>query len=196
MATYVSYLIPASAVEHAAEVAKAILVGRDTYHVGALSHEMTNALPPCPNPPALAGADACIWDINAKAADLPLYKYLGAQREKIRAYASTVAYPTIDAYFDAIRAAVAEGFTAVKFHPFQDAGRDIELAQAIRHEFPHIDLMINPVCAYTVPEALAVGRVLDDLNFFWFENPISDLNMKGLAFTSAPSPSMRVASPR
>ena len=62
----------------------------------------------------------------------------------------------------------------MKFHPFREARRDIELVQAIRHEFPHIDLMIDPVCAYTVPEALAVGRVLDDLNFFWFENPISD----------------------
>jgi L-alanine-DL-glutamate epimerase-like enolase superfamily enzyme len=79
---YVSYLIPAKAVEHAAEVAKTILVGRDTYDVGALSHEMTNALPPYSNPPALAAADACLWDINAKAADLPLYKYLGAQRKR------------------------------------------------------------------------------------------------------------------
>jgi len=179
---YVSYLIPAKAVEHAAEVAKTILVDRDTYDVGALSHEMTSALPPYSNPPALAAADACLWDINAKAAGLPLYKYLGAQRDKIRAYASTVAYSTIDAYLDAIHAAVAQGFTAVKFHPFREAGRDIELAQAIRHEFPHIDLMIDPVCAYTVPEALAVGQVLDDLNFFWFENPISDLDMKGLSF--------------
>jgi len=71
---YVSYLIPAKAVEHAAEVAKTILVDRDTYDVGALSHEMTSALPPYSNPPALAAADACLWDINAKAAGLPLYK--------------------------------------------------------------------------------------------------------------------------
>ena len=84
---YVSYLVSTKAAEHAAEVAKTILVGRDTYDVGALSHEMTNALPPYSNPPALAAADACLWDINAKAADLPLYKYLGTQREKIRAYA-------------------------------------------------------------------------------------------------------------
>ena len=116
---YVSYLIPAKAVEHAAEVAKTILVDRDTYDVGALSHEMTSALPPYSNPPALAAADACLWDINAKSAGLPLYKYLGAQRDKIRAYASTVAYSTIDAYLDAIHAAVAQGFTAVKFHPFR-----------------------------------------------------------------------------
>ena len=52
---YVSFLIPAKAAEHAAEVAKTILVGRDTYDVGALSHEMTNALPPYSNPPARSG---------------------------------------------------------------------------------------------------------------------------------------------
>ncbi len=68
---------------------------------------MTNALPPYSNPPALAEADACLWDINAKAADLPLYKYLGAYRHKTRAYASTVAYATIDGYLDAIRAAAS-----------------------------------------------------------------------------------------
>ena len=43
---YISYLIPAKAAEHAAEVARTILVGRDTYDVAALSNEMTNALPP------------------------------------------------------------------------------------------------------------------------------------------------------
>jgi L-alanine-DL-glutamate epimerase-like enolase superfamily enzyme len=182
---YISYLIPSKAAPHAAEVAKTLLVGRDTYDVAALSHEMTTALPPYSNPPALAAADACLWDINAKAANLPLYKYLGAQRHEIRAYASTVAYPTIDGYVDTLRAAVAEGFTAAKVHPFGEAARDIELVKALREEFPHIDLMVDPVCAYTVPDALAVGRVLDELNFYWFENPISDQDLDGLAFLAS-----------
>ena len=146
---------------------------------------MTTAMPPYSNPPALAGADACLWDINAKAANLPLYKYLGAHRHEIRAYASTVAYPTIDGYIDTLRAAVAEGFTAAKVHPFGEAARDIDLAKALREAFPHIDLMIDPVCAYTVPDALAVGRVLDELNFYWFENPISDQDLDGLAFLAS-----------
>jgi L-alanine-DL-glutamate epimerase-like enolase superfamily enzyme len=42
---YISYLIPTPTVPHAAEVAKAILIGRDTYDVGALSREMTSVLP-------------------------------------------------------------------------------------------------------------------------------------------------------
>lgn len=96
-----------------------------------------------------------------------------------------MAYPTIDGYVDTLRAAVAEGFTAAKVHPFGDAARDIELAKALREEFPHIDLMIDPVCAYAVPDALAVGRVLDDLNFYWYENPISDQDLDGLAFLAS-----------
>ena len=38
---YVSDLIPAKAAEHAAEVARTILIGRDTYDVAALSNGMT-----------------------------------------------------------------------------------------------------------------------------------------------------------
>jgi L-alanine-DL-glutamate epimerase-like enolase superfamily enzyme len=33
-----------------------------------------------------------------------------------------------------------------------------------------------------VPEALAVGKVLEKLNFYWFENPISDLDLEGLSY--------------
>ena len=42
--------------------------------------------------------------------------------------------------------------------------------------------MIDPVCAYTLPEALRVGKVLDELNFYWFDNPISDHDLDGLSY--------------
>src|ERR1700741_2211297 len=99
---------------------------------------MTSALPLYSNPPALAAADACLWDINAKAANLPLYKYLGAHRHEIRTYASTVAFPPVEGFPDSLLAAVEEGFTAAKVHPFGEAARDIELAKALREALPHI----------------------------------------------------------
>ena len=37
---------------------------------------------------AIAIVDIALWDINAKAADLPLYKYLGAYSDSVPAYAS------------------------------------------------------------------------------------------------------------
>ena len=30
-----------------------------------------------------------------------------------------------------------------------------------------------------------MGRVLDDLNFYWFENPVSDLDLTGLSFLAS-----------
>jgi hypothetical protein len=57
---YISYLIPTKAAEHAAEVARTILLGRDTFDVAALSREMTNALPPIPiRPPLPEPTPAC-----------------------------------------------------------------------------------------------------------------------------------------
>jgi hypothetical protein len=63
---YISYLIPSKAVQPAAEVAKTILVGRDTYGVAALSHEMTmnasiaeSGSPISPASGAFSGVQSC-----------------------------------------------------------------------------------------------------------------------------------------
>ncbi|MFI9273515.1 mandelate racemase/muconate lactonizing enzyme family protein [Kitasatospora sp. NPDC052896] len=182
---YISYCIPTGTIGHGVELAREILVGRDSYDVGAISQEMMRVLPPNSHPQALAAADVCLWDINAKAVDLPLYKYLGACRDRIRGYASTVPYPTVDGYLKVISDAVAQGYTAAKVHPFRDAKRDVELVRALRSEFPDIDLMIDPVCAYNLPDALEVGYALDELGYFWYENPISDYDLDGLAHLSS-----------
>ncbi len=45
---------------------------------------------------ALGAANVAVWDITAKAADLPLYQLLGGYRDKIAAYASTVTFASQD----------------------------------------------------------------------------------------------------
>ncbi|MGW7541782.1 mandelate racemase/muconate lactonizing enzyme family protein [Streptomyces sp. NPDC054770] len=181
---YISYCTPERTVEHGVGMVRDLLVGRDSYDVGAISQELAHVLPFNTHPQVFAAADICLWDINAKAVGLPLYKYLGACRDRIRAYASTVPYPDVDGYVEVISDAVARGCTAAKVHPFGEARRDVELVRALRSEFPGIDLMIDPVCAYNVPDALQVGYVLDELGYFWYENPISDYDLDGLAYLS------------
>ncbi|MET8953757.1 enolase C-terminal domain-like protein [Streptomyces sp. NPDC004393] len=48
-----------------------------------------------------------------------------------------------------------------------------------------MDLMADPVCAYNLPDALKVGYVLDELGYYWYENPISDYDLDGLAYLSS-----------
>ncbi|MFJ3305065.1 enolase C-terminal domain-like protein [Streptomyces sp. NPDC086549] len=93
--------------------------------------------------------------------------------------------PTVDGYIKVISDAVAQGYTAAKVHPFGEAKRDVGLVRALRSEFPDIDLMIDPVCAYNLPDALQVGYALDELGYFWYENPISDYDLSGLAYLSS-----------
>ena len=47
-------------------------------------------------PGAQALIDNCLWDIIGKYANSPIYKLLGGRRDKIKSYASTVMYESID----------------------------------------------------------------------------------------------------
>jgi L-alanine-DL-glutamate epimerase-like enolase superfamily enzyme len=45
---------------------------------------------------------------------------------------------------------------------------------------PDFKLMADPVAAYTYEEAMRVGRELERLNYYWFEEPLPDTNFHGL----------------
>ncbi len=63
---------------------------------------------------AISGIDIALWDIKAKAANMPLYQLLGgASRTKIMAYAHAQGR-TIDEVVDAVTAKMEAGYIAVR----------------------------------------------------------------------------------
>jgi L-alanine-DL-glutamate epimerase-like enolase superfamily enzyme len=155
------------------------LVGRDVHDIEAISYELTDRLT-APNPVASA-VDIALWDLLGKHHETPVYKLLGAARHEVRAYASTVYYPTIQEYIDLALQCRDEGFNAYKLHPFGVPDKDIELCRAVREAVgDSMDLMLDPVNAYDRAGAFKVGRVLEELNFYWFEAPIPDADIQGL----------------
>lgn len=132
--------------------------------------------------PALSVFDVCLWDAAAKRADLPLYKYIGAYRDKILAYASTFTLDSIDEYRVLARDCVGRGYKAIKMHLFGDVKMDIEACRAVRDEVgPDIALMLDASGGYTYEEALWAGRELEKLGFEWFEEPLRDYQMRALS---------------
>ncbi len=124
--------------------------------------------------------DVALWDIGAKAARLPLYRFLGAYRTRLPAYASSLILPTTQSFVEQAKGYQAMGFTAYKIHPWGDPGRDVEAYRALRSELGgDFVLMSDPVAGYTQQQALRIGRELERLNYYWFEEPLSDYDLYG-----------------
>lgn len=159
---------------------RATLIGRDPHDVEAISYELTDKLE-APNPTA-STIDICLWDLLGKHHGEPIYRLLGAARDSIRAYASTVMYPTVEEYVELALECRNEGFNAFKIHAFGVPDKDIDVCRAVRNAVgSSMDLMLDPVNAYDRRGAFQVGKVLEELDFYWYEAPIRDTDLQGLA---------------
>jgi L-alanine-DL-glutamate epimerase-like enolase superfamily enzyme len=136
--------------------------------------------------------DMALWDLQARAFGVPLYKLLGGCRDKVKAYAST--YPNMGTPDDYARHALQckqQGYRHYKIHPYYfwdpltqtpDPGRpshiaqDIEVCQAVRAAVgDDMVLSFDPWGTYrTYEEAYRVGRELERLHFYWYEHPMPE----------------------
>ncbi len=120
--------------------------------------------------------DACLWLLAAEAANLPLYRYIGAAREEVPVYASSMFLHEAEDYVAEALSIREAGFAAYKLHPpGRNIAHDIEIHAAVRNAVgPDFALMSDPVATMTLPEALAYGRTLEALDYKWFEEPMGD----------------------
>jgi L-alanine-DL-glutamate epimerase-like enolase superfamily enzyme len=126
---------------------------------------------------AISALDTAIWDRNARAAHLPLYKYLGAFADRVPAYASGGYYlegKTPDLLAEEMAGYVAEGYTAVKMK----IGRhDLDMEEtriaAVRKRIgPNILLMLDANNAWSdLPTALRFARMYEKYDPYFIEEP-------------------------
>jgi L-alanine-DL-glutamate epimerase-like enolase superfamily enzyme len=127
-------------------------------------------------------ADICLWLLGALAAGQPLYKYIGAARDSVPTYCSSLVLPGADDYAREAVAVKAAGHKAYKIHPpGKDIVQDIQIHHAVREAVgAGFDLMSDPVASYTLDEAIRLGRRLEQLDYRWIEEPIADENFSAL----------------
>jgi len=176
----------AHAVASAVAELKPLLIGEDPLYRERLWTRLNQVSTIVLPPHSLAVIDCALWDLGARAAGLPVYKLLGAQRDSVRAYASTLTYADFATFEKEVAVALERGFKAVKLHVWGDPERDIKLVGRIRTlAGPDIALMIDAVGSYDVPSAIRVGRRLEELGYEWFEMPIRDQHIQGYAVLAA-----------
>ena len=135
---------------------------------------------------AVSGIDIALWDITGKARGVPVYQLLGGkQRDRIAAYASSLRFRGLETTLETARTFLERGFRSMKIKIGQnphDPSDDLKLVKAIRQEVgDDITLMVDVNCGYhsDVATALRVGRQLEDLNIYWYEEPLSPEHIEG-----------------
>lgn len=141
---------------------------------------------------ALAAIDLALWDIKGKTLGLPVYKLLGgAWRTELPFYSSIGgnAGRSVDETVRAVEARWRkETPAAIKIRWDGDRSKldldipgDIAKAKAVRKlvgdDFP---LGFDANNGYSVGGAIRVGRVLEELGYLWFEEPVQHYDVRGM----------------
>ena len=125
--------------------------------------------------------DNACWDIVGKMAHQPVYKILGAAREKVPLYVSSMFLSGPEDYAKQALEVKAKGYKGYKLHPPGGLDLDIACYRAVRNAVgDDFTLMADPVIMASYEDALKAGRELERLNFKWFEEPLLDVNLHGL----------------
>jgi L-alanine-DL-glutamate epimerase-like enolase superfamily enzyme len=154
---------------------------------------------------AISGIDIALWDIAGKAARMPVYKLLGACRDRVEAYASGGFYQEgkgVDGIAGEAEGYRARGFTGMKMkigrnpstqtHLRQllgqaefcevDPGEDLERVAAVRKALgPRAKLMVDVNCAWSPSFAIEMGRAMEPYNLYWIEEPVETDDIEGSA---------------
>jgi D-galactarolactone cycloisomerase len=140
---------------------------------------------------ALAAVDIALWDLKGKLLGQPIYKLLGgAWRTRLPFYASIGGNGerSIDEVLRVVEARLKDKPAAVKIRfdndrtkPDIDIPGDIAKARAVRRlvgdGFP---LAFDANNGYSVGGAIRVGRALEELCYWWFEEPVQHYHVKAM----------------
>jgi galactonate dehydratase len=142
---------------------------------------------------AISGIEQALWDIAGKAAGQPVHNLLGgAFRSRIRVYANGWASAGDPARIaEQARAVVARGFNALKFDPFpgpwrawldrKDERAAVERVRAVRDAVgPDVEILVEVHRRLAPLHAIRVARMLEPYAPFWYEEPVSVRDLRGL----------------
>ena len=136
---------------------------------------------------ALSGIDIALWDILAKKSNLPLYQLLGGKtNDKIPVYGygmmlqKKTVQELCELFKNEANQIKEKNFKAMKMKIGLGPKEDLKLVSAVRDTIgSEFKLMVDANHAYNKNDALYVGKGLDEMNIYWFEEPVAPEDYDG-----------------
>ncbi|MBI3698008.1 MAG: mandelate racemase/muconate lactonizing enzyme family protein [Acidobacteria bacterium] len=129
----------------------------------------------------MAAIDAALWDIMAKSAGLPLYKFLGGYRDTVPVYVTGGYYREgkgIPELVQEVRGYIDQGFNAIKLKIGGFTGGfsvqdDYNRVKAVREAVgPKVKIMLDVNRGWDLATAIQGSNKLYDLDITWLEEPL------------------------
>lgn len=130
---------------------------------------------------ALAAADVALWDACARGAEMPLYRYLGAHRESVPVYGSSIDLGySQETLLETVRNWKRRGFGAVKIKVGRTLSDDLVRLAAVREVLgADTELMVDANNGWDLPEASRRIDAMAPFNLTWVEEPLMPDDISG-----------------
>ena len=167
------------------KVIQPLIIGEDPINKEYIWHKVYNLLRDSGQKgmpiQALSGIDIALWDILAKKAKLPLYQLLGGKTNNkipVYGYGMMLQKKTVEELCELFKKEANQikekNFKAMKMKVGLGPKDDLKLVSAVRQAIgDNFKLMVDANHAYNKNDALYVGRGLDEMDIYWFEEPVA-----------------------
>lgn len=169
-----------------------VVTGTPVFQVGKAWEKMINAVRNAGRPgiaaTAISAVDNALWDLKAKALELPLFRVLGAHRTAVPVYGSGGFITYSDARMRRqLSGWVEQKIPRVKIKIGEGWGRNeaedlrrVALAREIIG--PDVELLVDANGGYTTKQAIRLGRrYAQEYGVTYFEEPVSSDQLEQLA---------------
>src|SRR5215472_4887206 len=106
---------------------------------------------------AKASVEMAFWDLLGKSSGKSLSKLLGGTRDFVASGVSVGLQKTKQKLVEVVAGFVDEGYRRIKIKI--KPGKDLELVEAVREEFPDTPLMVDANGAYDPKESSVLGKL-------------------------------------
>ncbi|QDT69069.1 D-galactonate dehydratase [Planctomycetes bacterium MalM25] len=135
---------------------------------------------------AMSGLDMALLDLKGKLLGVSAAELMGGRlRDEVPCYATGMYFrdlpepELLGVLLEEATGYAERGFCAMKIKVGKNPAFDELQIRELRRALPEVQLMADSNHAYDLPEALAIGRVLEEERYAWFEEPLSPQHTAG-----------------